>query len=157
MSKVSSATRPKTANIRSIALLYAGVLLVFAVTQMFSFSYFQTLIESFWLPGGRPAAYLLVDIIVMAEVLALLFLLQIKISTSIRIVSMVLCWIVPTIWVALSLWALLTINVVSNIGFLGTVVTLMPGWWTVFFSLALAVLSSWASWGMWPTIKATKV
>jgi hypothetical protein len=38
----------------------------------------------------------------------------------------------------------------DSIGFLGAVVNLTPGWWAVLFGVAMAILASWASWGMWP-------
>lgn len=154
--QVSSPTRPKTVNVKSIATLYAAILIIFAVTQLFSFPAFQTLLESFWLPGGRPAAYLLSSIIVVAEIFALPFLLQMRVSTLMRFVSVALGWLVPIVWLGLGLWVQLTVNAITNIGFLGTVVSLAPGWWTIFFSLALATLSIWASWGMWPDTKTSK-
>jgi hypothetical protein len=73
-----------------------------------------------------------------------------------RIVSMVFGWVVPVIWLGLSLWVMVTTNAITNIGFVGTVLTLTPGWWALLFSLALAILSVWASWGMWPRMKTTK-
>jgi len=154
--KAESPLVPKTKNIRPIALLYAGILVVFAVLQLFSFEEFQLLIESFWLPGGKPFAYFLSGFIVVAEVFALPFLLNMRVSTLMRYVSMVMGWLVSAMWLTISLWLQLTTNVIDNIGFLGTHVSLTPGWWTVLFSIALAMLAAWASWGMWPRGRSTK-
>jgi len=150
IANVQSPIVPKTKNVRPIALLLAGILGVFVVAQLFGFDEFQLLVQSFWLPGGKPFAYFLSGFIVVAEVFALPFLLNMRISTLLRILSMILTWIVPAIWLTLSLWLQLTTNAVTNIGFLGTHIVLMPGWWTVLFSIALAMLAAWASWGMWP-------
>ncbi|MDB5167299.1 MAG: rane protein of unknown function [Candidatus Saccharibacteria bacterium] len=147
---VTKAPPVKTSNIITISRLYSVILIIFAVTQLFSFPDFQVLIQSYWLPGGTPSAYLLSGVIVIAEVFALPFLLRMRVSNLFRIVSMVLGWIVPVIWLGISLWLLLSVNAVTNIGFLGTVFVLTPGWWAVFVSLALATLAAWASWGMWP-------
>lgn len=153
---VQSPAIAKTKNIKSIALLYAGILVVFAVGQLFGFDEFQLLVESFWLPGGKPFAFFLSGFIVVAEVFALPFLLNMRVSGVMRIISMVMSWIVPAVWLTISLWLQLTTNAVTNIGFLGTHVSLMPGWWTVLFSVALVMLAVWASWGMWPWGHSTK-
>jgi hypothetical protein len=150
---VTPPTVPKTVNVKSVAIFYACILTVFALAQLFSFDDFLGLIESFWLPGGAPAAYFLAAFIVIAEVFTLPFLLQMRVSGMFRFVSMVLGWVVPAIWLILCIWLLSTTNAVDNIGFLGTVVMLAPGWWAVLFSLALGVLAMWTSWGMWPKIR----
>jgi len=142
--------KPRTKEAQKIAYMYAIILIVFVLAQLFTFDDFLTLIESFWLPGGAPVAHLLGGIIVISEVFALPFLLGMKLSPLMRIISMGLGWLVPLIWFKLSFWLVLTVNAVSNIGILGTKVRLIPGWWAVFFSIALGILAAWASWGLWP-------
>ena len=144
--------KPRTKEAQKIAYMYAIILIVFVLAQLFTFDDFLTLIESFWLPGGAPVAHLLGGIIVISEVFALPFLLGMKLSPLMRIISMGLGWLVPLIWLKLSFWLVLTVNAVSNIGILGTKVRLIPGWWAVFFSLALGILAAWASWGLWPLV-----
>lgn len=151
--RVSEPTKPKTENVKSVALLYAGILTVLALMQLFNFTNFITLVESFWLPGGLPFAYFLSAFIVVAEVFALPFLLRMRISGLFRFVSMIFGWIVPAAWFKLSLWLLFTTNAVSNVGLLGTTFDLTPGWWSVLFSLAMGILAIWASWGMWPKLR----
>jgi len=148
--KATPGTKPKTENVRTIALFYAGVLVVFALTQLFSFDKLYSLFESFWLPGGERFTHLLAAIVVIAEVLALPFLLQMRLSKAMRVLSMAFGWLVPALWLFISLWIMLTVNAIHNVGFLGTVLPLEPGWWAVLFSVALGILSIWASWGMWP-------
>lgn len=150
--KVSSPTTPKTPNIKPISILYASLLVVFIVAQLFTFEDFVTLIASFWLPGGMTLAYFLSAFIVVAEVFALPFLLSMRVSSAFRFVSMVFGWIVPALWIKLGLWLIFTDNAVSNIGFLGSLFQLTPGWWNVMFSVALGILATWASWGMWPKL-----
>lgn len=127
--------------------------MAFAVTQLFSFTNFQLLVESYWLPGGAQGAAFLSGIIVVAEVFALPFLLRMKVSIAMRVISMIFGWLVPLIWVGINIWSLTTVNALHNIGFLGTVISLEPGWWTLLFSVAIGVLAAWASWGMWPQFK----
>ena len=153
---VTNAPSLKTGNIITISRLYCVILIVFAVTQLFSFSDFQLLVQSYWLPCGVPSASLLSGVIVIVEVFALPFLLRMKVSRLFRTVSMVLGWLVAVIWLIICLWLLLTVNAVTNIGFLGTVFSLTPGWWSVLVSLALVILAAWASWGMWPSSRTGK-
>ena len=148
--KSTHALKPRTRDSQNIAYLYAAILIIFVLAQLFTFDNFLTLIESFWLPGGAPIAHLLGGIIVVSEVFALPFLLGMKLSLLMRVISMVLGWCSAIVWLKISLWLVLTTNAVSNIGYLGTAVRLIPGWWAVFFGIALVILSAWSSWGLWP-------
>jgi len=148
--KATKAKKPRTSESQKIAYIYAAILVIFALTQLFTFDKFLILVESFGLPGGDIVARLFVGIIVTSEVLALPFLLGLNLSQLMRFVSMVLGWAVPLAWLKVTLWLLFTTNSVSNIGLLGTTISLIPGWWLVFVSIALGLLSAWASWGLWP-------
>lgn len=151
--KATKAKKPKTRESQKIAYMYAAILVLFALTQLFTFDKFLVLLESFWLPGEILTTRLLGSVIVVSEVLALPFLLGLKLSPLMRIISMVLGWLVPLTWFKLTLWLIFTNSAVSNIGFLGTTVKLIPGWWAVFISIALGVMAAWASWGLWPLPK----
>jgi hypothetical protein len=148
--KAIPAKKPRTTNSQKIAYAYAAVLVILILSQLFTFDDFIRLIESFWLPGGMSGAHLLGSSIIACELLALPFLLRIDLSRLMRIICMVLSWLVPLIWFGLSLWVNLTVNAISNIGFLGSLVQLAPGWWAVLVCVALGILSAWASWGLWP-------
>jgi hypothetical protein len=151
--QATDAIKPKTKNIYTLAMLYAVILVAFAVSQLFTFEAFNTLLVSFWLPGGARSAHVLAAMIVITEVFALPFLLRMRTSVAMRIVSMVCGWLVAVIWLFLTLWIILSINALSNVGFLGDIVHLTPGWWAVFCSSALGILAGWVSWGMWPYAK----
>ena len=58
--------------------------------------------------------------------------------------------VVPSRGTAWRRWLAITGPAVSSIGFLGAVVTLEPGLWTVFIALAFGILALWATWGLWP-------
>jgi hypothetical protein len=154
--RVTDGASPKSKNIIPISLMYSAILVIFAVAQLFTFDDFQNLIDSFWLPGGAPVAYFLSGFIVVAEVFALPFLLRMRVSPLMRYVSMFLGWFVPLFWLCISLWLQLTVNAVNNVGMVGTVAKLMPGWWAVLFSAALAILAVWISWGLWPRVTQSK-
>lgn len=140
----------KTERIRTIALFYAGILVTMVVAQLFSFEKFIPLIESFQLPGGVGAGTLVACLIVVAEVFALPFLLRMRTSPLMRVVSMVCGWLVPLLWLLLALWLNVAVVATDNVGVFGTKLQTPVGWWAVLYSAALGVLAAWASWGMWP-------
>jgi hypothetical protein len=148
--KATPAKKAKTKDSQNIAYMYAVILVIFVVAQLFTFDKFLPLLENFALPGGVPIAHLFGGLFVASGVLALPFLLGFKLSPLMRFVSMVLGWLVPAMWLSVTLWLVFSTNSVTNVGFLGTVVKLMPGWWAVFVSIALGVLAAWSTWGLWP-------
>ena len=81
------AGKPKTDNIRMIALLLAVILLVMVLAQLFSFEKFVPLIEKFGFPGGEAMAVLVAGVIVISEVFTLPFLLRMRLSPLMRLFS----------------------------------------------------------------------
>lgn len=150
LSKAKPAPKAKTLESQKIAYIFAGILVILAFCQLFNFGDFLKLLVSFNFPGGKVIAYLTGGLIVTIEVFSLPFLLRLKLSQTMRVVSMVCSWLVPLAWLKLALWLVLTSNTVANFGILGTVVKLTPGWWAVFVSIAIGILSVWVSWGLWP-------
>ncbi len=145
--------KPRTSNIQTVSLLAATILAVMVLAQLFSFEDFPAVISSLWLPGGEFTAKVSTAVLVTAEVLALPFLLSLRLSPLFRIVSMVLGWAVVLLWTSLTVWENLVIGAISNSGLFGATIPLPVGWWSVLFSLALGVLIVWTSWGMWPMRK----
>ena len=148
--KATKALKPRTKESRKMALLYAAILVLFAVSQLFTFDEFITLIPELNLPLGPILTYMLAPLIVVAEVFALPFLLGMSVSIAFRWLSMFFSWFVAGIWLILSLWTVLTNQAVTTIGFFGTVLDAAPGWWAIFLSLALCILAAWTGWGLWP-------
>ena len=156
MIRFAQATRPpRPKNLRAVrvALLYAAVLVVFAVAQLFSFEKFLPLVRDFALPGGRPLAYFLAAFIVIAEVFALPFLLRMQLSVAMRLLSMAMGWLVALLWLAIALWLTLTSSTVTNIGFFGGAVAFAPDWLAVAVGLVLGGMAVCVSRGMWPIIR----
>ena len=154
--QTTPALTPKTKNAKRIATLYAAILVVMGVAQLFSFDQFLKLVASFDFPGGARYAYFTTSFLVVAEVFALPFLLRMPLSPAFRWLSMVLGWLAALIWTQLTVWLLVQDSFANNVGFLGTVVNLMPGWWAIFFSIGLGILAAWASWGLWPVQLSNK-
>lgn len=139
--------KDKQPYIKRLAWVLAGVFLVMAVAQLFAFEKFVPLVESFWLPGGKPIAYLVTAVIVISEVFALPYLLGMRLSVAMRWVSKAFAFVALGIWLFISIWLNVTVNAVSNIGLLGTKLSLPVGWWAVFLILALIILATWVAWG----------
>lgn len=145
------APEPKSRDVVRISTFYAGLLVVMAVAQLFTFESFLELFDSFGLPGGTVFAYVLASVLVTAEVFALPFLLRMRISVAFRWFSAMLGGLVADIWLFVTLWVQFTAPPVETIGFLGTAVDMMPGWWAVLISTSFGILAIWALWGMWPS------
>ena len=154
--KATPAPSAKTSETKQVAILYAALLTIMAVTQLFTFEEFIELFPAFHLPLGEVLVYGLAPALVAAEVFALPFLLRMAVSPAFRFVSMFCGWFVAATWLFVSTWVAATRVDADTIGFLGTFASLSPGWWAVLISLALGVLAVWASWGLWPIRRAKK-
>lgn len=149
--KAKPAPKPISKDASKIALIYAGILVVMAVAQLFTFEDFPVVISSYWLPGiGQEAAHFLAAFIVVIEVFSLPFLLRLKISTAMRVFSMILGWITSVFWLFIALWLQITVNSVASLGILGATIDVPAGWWAVAMTFGLMILSIWSSFGMWP-------
>lgn len=148
--KSTPAPVAKSSETKQIAILYAGLLTLMAVTQLFTFDTFIELFSDVNLP------IVLAPLIVAAEVFALPFLLRMQVSPAFRWVSMVCGWFVAAAWIIVSSIVVSFGLDVETVGFLGTLVDLSPGWWALLMSVAFAILATWASWGLWPLRRAKK-
>lgn len=145
----TSARQPKTPNVRTVSRALAIVLAVMAVTQIATLSGFIGAIGDFWLPFDLVGQRLLISLLIVGELAAIPFLLRLRLSPAMRIVSMVSGWLVLAVWLVLQVWINTTVNVVANNGILGGV-ALPVGWYMVFGVVALGALAAWSSWGLWP-------
>jgi hypothetical protein len=141
---------PKNQRAVRAGIIYAGILVVFVVSQLFSFEEFLEIVRDFGLPGATPGAYSLATLVVTAEVFALPFLLRMQLSAGMRYVSMVTGWLVAFFWIFITLWLVVTSSTVINVGMFGDIIAVASGWLSVLFSLGLGALSVYVSRGMWP-------
>lgn len=150
------AIKPRTHHSGQMALLYAALIVLMVVAQLFTFDGFLTVLASFELPFGTSATYTIGAVLVAAEVFSLPFLLRMTLSRPFRWFSMICSWFVAGIWLFLTSWLLFMNIPVETVGFLGTV-SLIPGPWTVLLSIAFAIIAAWTSWGLWPGRRYGKV
>lgn len=156
LAKAQVAPKPRSDSVRQIAVFYAGLLTAMAVTQLFTFEEFRNLVMAMGLPLPELAVAILVPVLIAAEVMALPFLLRMTLSPAFRWVSMAASWFVPLVWFFISCVIAHSYPVQDNVGFLGTVIALVPGWWAIQYSVLLAVMAGWVSWVQWSVRKAKK-
>ena len=147
----TSPTPPKTDAARAVSLIFAGVLIVMSVAQLFTFEKFPDVITTYSL-FSETYSKLWAACIVLLEVAGLPFLLSMSLSLAARVVSMFSCWAVAGVWLVLSLWIIGTGHEMENSGLLGATFPVTGGWWMLFFCIGLGLLSVWTSWGMWPRV-----
>lgn len=150
------APMPKTEAAKQISLFYAAFITIMLVTQLFTFDTFIELIISFDLPVNAIFVAALPAVIVAIELFALPFLLRMRVSTALRWASMLCGWLVAALWFVLSFYLAASTTQVETVGFFGTAIELMPGWWAVFASVLFGIMAAWASWGLLPLTKAKK-
>ena len=152
----TKAPMARTKDSEKVAIFYAVILVAMAVAQLFTFDEFLIYIQTLELPFGEGFVYLLGPLLVISEVFAVPFLLRMWLSPAFRAVSMFFGWLAAALWVFIAFWLASTHSAVSTVGYLGTVVDLAPGWWSVFISLLFTVLAAWSSWGLWPGKRTAK-
>ena len=148
--------RPKTETVRTISIALAGVFVLLAVAQLFTFEKFPAVIAAMWLPGDDALASVRAALIVTLEVAAVPFFLSMRLSPAMRVVSMVAGWCTIAAWLCASVWQNVSGNVIASSGLLGATIKLPVGWWSVLFCIGLAVLVGWTAWGMWPFAKSSR-
>ncbi len=150
------APKPRVQSVIVMSLFYAALLAIMAVAQLFTFEDFIQHIVTLDLPGGRGAAHFIAALIIVSEILALPFLLRMALSPAFRWVSLAFGWLVAGLWIYVSTWTVLFVPEASTIGFMGTVIEMIPGWWAVFISISFGILAAWATYGMAPVTRKKK-
>lgn len=141
---------PRTDDSKLAAYLYAGLLTVFSLGQLFEFNEFMQLFGDFNFFGNEAFSRAFAPILIASEVFAIPFLLRMSLSKAFRVFSMALGWFVPFCWLTIAFWINLASNNATNFGLFGAKIELVPGWWAVPFCIALCILAAWSSWGLWP-------
>lgn len=141
--KATDAPKPKTDDAKKAAWLYAAVLAVVALVQLATFPTFVNVFVSLHLGG------FLAWLTVFSEIVAVPFLLEVRLSKAFRAFSLLCSWIAPALWIVVTLAALIQ---QPNVGILinTAAAPILPSWWLFFIALAFAFLTIWTSWGLWP-------
>lgn len=154
--KAEYPNKPKTIESVRAAYLLAGLLTIFALGQLFEFNQFLELFGTYNFFDGEAFSRIVAASIIICEVFALPFLLGMRLSKLFRVISMAFGWIAVIGWLIISIWTNLIENTATNFGLLGTKIQLVPGLWAISFCIALCILCTWASWGLWPLLHGDK-
>lgn len=120
------------------ALVLAGLYLVFCLTQLFTFERFTEVTAAYSLPGGAVVAAILAGLIPLLEVMALPYLISMKLRPEWRRVSMWATLAVPILWLLIVLWLNFAPTLAEvNTGLFGATLETMSGLWFVLFSALL--------------------
>jgi hypothetical protein len=139
--------------VKITALVFAGILIVMAIGQLFSFEKFIPLIGDYMLPGGERTATIIASLIVISEVFALPFLLRMRLSPLMRWVSLSFNLAIVTIWLLLGLTVMVGNIDLSNSGLIGTKVAIPGGLIQMIVTSILTALAVLSIWGLWPRNK----
>ena len=95
------------------------------------------------------SAYVAVAIILF-EIVAIPFLLGLKLSPAMRVLSMVGGFLVLIFWLAMSLMNVVGGGASQTLGLFGGDILIIPGWWVIWYLVGLTIIQSWVVWGWWP-------
>ena len=132
---------PRSLRIQAVALVAAGMLVVMLVAQLFGYEDFAATLSGVLPINDLPLVKVLGGVLVLAELLALPYLLSMYISPLMRICSALLAVVVGSFW----LFVALTNAHASNIGFFSTALKLPGGivaavWALMLFGAVFAVI-----------------
>lgn len=141
---------PRNHTAKIAAWVYAGILVVMTLGQLFSFEKFIPLIRDYWLPGGEGTGTLVACLIVISQVFALPFLLRMPLSPLMRWFSLSCGVAAACLWLLLGTVAVVAENAMTNSGVLGMKIVVPSGAPQLLWAVGMSALAAWAAWGLWP-------
>jgi len=148
--KTTPAPKPRTIHSLKVSIFYAVILTAVAVIQLFNFEDFLAYVQTLNFPFGSGLNYVFVPLMVVAEVFALPFLLRMDLSPLFRYLSLYLGLLAAALWIFLACWVVLSGAPDVAIRPSGSFISILPGFYAIFITLALGVLAIWSAWGLWP-------
>ncbi len=124
------------------AFTVAGVMVILAALQLFTFENYPGLIANFQLPGGMVVAWILAILIPFLEIASLPYLLSMRISRRTRLASKWAVLAIGILWTVISLWVVIRTGTSVESGIFGATLATASGWWMVMFSGLLF----WSGW-----------
>ena len=134
---------------RYAALVLAAVLVVMALGQLFTFEETVDLVARFGFLPNHASALSLMAVLATCEVMALPFLLRMRLSMLMRALSALCGWVVALLWLRITLAAVSNNLIHANIGFLGDKVPIPVGWWCVVYGVLLVATMAIVTWLFW--------
>lgn len=144
--KARAIKKPTQLATISASLYVALFFVVAAALQLFAFESFPGVIESYGSPFTGGLAPVLAAAIVCLEILAIPYLLWMKLSRLMRAVSLASGCLALLYWLVIGIWQSITDVEITNAGLFGAKVVLPQGWWLVSYCVVLLVLMSYLTW-----------
>lgn len=135
--KATAAGRPKSQAAFVVTQIAAGLLTIVAVAQLFTFEDFPAVLAAYHLPGGYPMGLMFAAFLVTLEVFTVPYLLMMRLSPLMRLLSLACGVAVALKWLSLGLLLVLHGDVTMNNGLLGATLAMTGGWLPLLFALAL--------------------
>jgi len=148
--KTTPAPKPRTINSLKVSILYAIILTAAAVLMLFNFEDFLAYIQSLNLPFGTGLNYAFLPLMVVSQVFALPYLLRMDLSPAFRYVSLFLGLLAAALFIFLASWVVLSVQPHSTARSSTSLMSILPGFYAIFITLAIGVLAIWSAWGLWP-------
>lgn len=148
--KATPAPQTQLSYIRFVSTYVAAFFATLAVTQLFSYETFPEIISSFGLPLNEIGVKLVAALVVILEVFSIPFLLRMKLSPLMRLVSLKSGWVVLIFWLLIGVWQNTVDFTIGNTGLFGSEFILPCGWWTISFVSVFIVLMVYSTVGLWP-------
>lgn len=124
------------------ALGLGFVYVTMAILQLFTYETFHEVTLSFGFPGGNATAIVLAVLIPLAEIMALPYLLSMKLPPKVYAVSRASVLVAAGLWVLVACWTNITGNNQDSLGIFGSTLYTPNQWWSVIF----VGLIAWAAW-----------
>lgn len=134
-------------RLRAFAVVVAGWITIMAVAQLFKYEEFPGIIDGIWEAGGSGAASVLAAAIVVCEVFSLPFLLNMRVTPLVRVVSLACGWFTAGVWFVIALWQAAASSTVLNQGYFGATVPITnDGVMLLLSSVLLAAVAAVTLW-----------
>ena len=125
--RVSLAVQARKEWATLIALMYAGVLTVMSLLQLYGLEAFIPIIQDYWLPGGAGVATVVACMVIVLQIVSLPYLLRMRVSMYMRRLGRACAILVPIVWLCLALYAVVEGHMLHNSGIAGEKIAVAAG------------------------------
>lgn len=152
--QVQTAQKPRSQSAQIVAWVYAGVLILVSMAQLFEFENFVPLFRDMAFPGGDGTGTLLACLIVFMQVFSIPYLLRMPLSVAMRWCGLAFSLLVPIMWLGIAVWVLTGApDSAMNAGLLGTKIMDITAVQQIIGAVVLFTLAVWSAYGLWPHSK----
>lgn len=128
-----------TRNQALVATTIAAIFTTMAVSQLFAFEDYPQLITTMKLIADPSWSLPVGALVVIGEVFSLPFLLRMRLSPLMRVLSKYSGWLTLFYWFVVSLWQVIAPFTIVNSGFLGVKISILEGWSLLIFVVGVMV------------------